>query len=66
MNRRHRVALVSLLLVVTLFSRFGFSQPVSQMLMTTDWLGEHLKDPNVVVLDVSNDRAMRTITIGIQ
>ncbi len=57
MIHRNRILLVLLLVFAfTSSDRFALSQPTPPMLVTTDWLAAHLKDANVVVLDVSNDR----------
>lgn len=57
MNRGNRIVSVFLLLLSSvLTSRIAFSQPSAQMLVTTDWLAAHLKDKNIVVLDIGKDR----------
>ena len=45
-----------LLLVLALGTSRGFAQSSPSMLVSTDWLATHLKDANLVVLDIGNDR----------
>ncbi len=45
-----------LLFVLALGGRLGFAQSAPSMLVSTDWLAAHLKDANLVLLDIGNDR----------
>jgi thiosulfate/3-mercaptopyruvate sulfurtransferase len=57
MTRKNRIALVCALLFFCVLSvRFACSQQASQMLVTTDWLAAHMKDANLVILYIGNDR----------
>lgn len=53
---RNRVLLIALLgFVFSTSSLFASTQQPPQMLVSTDWLAAHLKDSNIVVLDIGND-----------
>lgn len=57
MNRKPRVILTCLLLfVLALTGQSACAQSTPSMLVSTDWLAAHLKDANLVVLDIGNDR----------
>lgn len=54
---KNRILLIALLeFVFATSGLFATSQQSPQMLVSTDWLAAHLKDSNVVVLAIGNDR----------
>lgn len=55
--RRISSILVVLLLAVAVMANAAVSQPAAQMLVQTNWLAAHLKDPAIAILHVGANKA---------